>query len=239
MSGWDESDTGYEDFDPNKDYSVQVQKNDGGLSSTQRALQKIAESEEIGAQTATELYRQREVLERTKTRLEESESTLRESESHLKSIKSFWGQTMQNWFGKKPKGDAGANASKKASSSPTKPVYGSSVSGSQPSSVSHSSGISSSSSGDHMNRLANKKVPNTREQQVVMVVVQIYKFIFQIEENLNDMSAGLSRLKNLGLTLQTEIDAQDELIDDVDLAVQRNNLKTQSMNKQMNKLLKK
>lgn len=35
MSGWDESDTGYEDFDPNKDYSVQVQKNDGGLSSTQ------------------------------------------------------------------------------------------------------------------------------------------------------------------------------------------------------------
>jgi hypothetical protein len=53
------------------------------------------------------------------------------------------------------------------------------------------------------------------------------------------MSSGLSRLKNLGLTLQTEIDAQDELIDDVDLAVQRNNLKTQSMNKQMNKLLKK
>ena len=66
-----------------------------------------------------------------------------------------------------------------------------------------------------------------------------YQIIFQIEENLNDMSSGLSRLKNLGLTLQTEIDAQDELIDDVDLAVQRNNLKTQSMNKQMNKLLKK
>ena len=53
------------------------------------------------------------------------------------------------------------------------------------------------------------------------------------------MSSGLSRLKNLGLTLQTEIDAQDELIDDVDLAIQRNNLKTQSMNKQMNKMLKK
>jgi len=35
MSGWDES---YEDFDPNKDYSVQVQKNDGGLSSTQVGL---------------------------------------------------------------------------------------------------------------------------------------------------------------------------------------------------------
>ena len=74
---------------------------------------------------------------------------------------------MQNWFGKKPKGEAGKDASKKASS-PAKPVSASSVSGSQPSSVGHSSGISSSSSGDHMSRLANKKVPNTREQQVLM-----------------------------------------------------------------------
>ena len=44
MSRWDETDTGYEDFDPNKDYSVQVQKNDGGLSSTQvsdRGVRKI------------------------------------------------------------------------------------------------------------------------------------------------------------------------------------------------------
>jgi len=75
---------------------------------------------------------------------------------------------MQNWFGKKPRGDAGANASKKASPSPTKPVSGYSVSASQPGSVCHSSGISSSSSGDHMSRLANKKVPNTREQQVLI-----------------------------------------------------------------------
>jgi len=44
-------------------------------------LQKIAESEELGAQTAAELHRQREALERTKERLNESEATLRESES--------------------------------------------------------------------------------------------------------------------------------------------------------------
>jgi len=53
------------------------------------------------------------------------------------------------------------------------------------------------------------------------------------------MSDGLSRLKNLGLTLQTELDAQDELIDDVDAAVQRNQLKTNRLNKNMNQLLKK
>ena len=46
-------------------------------------MQKIAESEELGAQTAAELHRQREALERTKERLNESEATLRESESKL------------------------------------------------------------------------------------------------------------------------------------------------------------
>ena len=35
MSNWDRSDLEAEDFDPNKDYSVQVQRKDGGLASTQ------------------------------------------------------------------------------------------------------------------------------------------------------------------------------------------------------------
>ena len=37
MSGnnWDQNDLGYEDYDPDKDYSVQVKRNDGGLASTQ------------------------------------------------------------------------------------------------------------------------------------------------------------------------------------------------------------
>lgn len=40
MSGgtWDQNDLGYEDYDPNKDYSVQVKRNDGGLASTQVTL---------------------------------------------------------------------------------------------------------------------------------------------------------------------------------------------------------
>lgn len=53
------------------------------------------------------------------------------------------------------------------------------------------------------------------------------------------MSTGLSQLKNLGMTLQTEIENQDELIDDVDHAVERNKLKQDRLNKQMNNLLKK
>ena len=35
MSKWNNDDLESEDFDPNKDYSVQVQRRDGGLASTQ------------------------------------------------------------------------------------------------------------------------------------------------------------------------------------------------------------
>lgn len=216
MSNWDRSDLEAEDFDPNKDYSVQVQRKDGGLASTQRCLQKIAESEELGAQTAAELHRQREALERTKERLNESEATLRESESHMKSIKSFWGQMHQKWFGPKIKDDK--DKTKKTLSTTPCPEP---VSNSQPS----SSFSSISTSGDHLQSRTSSKAPTTRDEQ--------------INHNLGQMSDGLSRLKNLGLTLQTELDAQDDLIDDVDAAVQRNQLKTNRLNKNMNQLLKK
>ena len=38
MSNWNSSDLEAEDYDPNKDYSVQVQRKDGGLASTQVAI---------------------------------------------------------------------------------------------------------------------------------------------------------------------------------------------------------
>ena len=50
---------------------------------------------------------------RTRDRLDESEAVLRESEGHMKSIKSFWGQMTQKWFGPKPKDANAANSPKK------------------------------------------------------------------------------------------------------------------------------
>ena len=38
MSRWDADDLQAEDYDPNKDYSVQVKRQDGGLASTQVRL---------------------------------------------------------------------------------------------------------------------------------------------------------------------------------------------------------
>ena len=41
MSNWNSSDLEAEDYDPNKDYSVQVQRKDGGLASTQVRFSEI------------------------------------------------------------------------------------------------------------------------------------------------------------------------------------------------------
>jgi len=53
------------------------------------------------------------------------------------------------------------------------------------------------------------------------------------------MSSGLAELKNLGKSLQNELERQDQLIDEVDDAVERNNRKQDRLNKQMSNLLKK
>ena len=42
MSNWNSSDLEAEDYDPNKDYSVQVQRKDGGLASTQVEFHEIS-----------------------------------------------------------------------------------------------------------------------------------------------------------------------------------------------------
>ena len=76
-----------------------------------------------------------------------------------------------------------------------------------------------------MSARSRTKAPTTREEQ--------------INSNLIQMSDGLSRLKNLGITLQTELDSQVDLIDDVDDAIQRNNRKTNKLNRDMGNLLKK
>jgi len=221
MSTWDRNDLGYEDYDPNKDYSVQVQRNDGGLASTQRSLQKIEESKQLGAETCVELHRQGEVLKRAKEKLDESEVHLRESEGHLKGIKSFWGQMTQKWFGPKPRDANSPKTNHSTASAANAPSTGQS---------SNSGGGEFSSfdqrKGDPLTQKLNQSAkPMTRDEQ--------------INSNLNLMSSGLADLKNLGLTLQSTLEDQDELIDDVDHAVQRNKLKQDRLNKQMNNLLKK
>lgn len=52
----------------------------------------------------------------------------------------------------------------------------------------------------------------------------------------DDMAAGLSRLKNLGLGLQTEIDSQDLILDRLTGKVDNMDLKIRATDQQLKKL---
>ncbi|EDS35912.1 synaptosomal-associated protein 29 [Culex quinquefasciatus] len=64
-------------------------------------------------------------------------------------------------------------------------------------------------------------------------------FSHQLDQNLDDMRGNLSRLKNLALDLNQEIDSQNDLIDDISNRVEDVDVKIGKQNKDMNRLMRK
>jgi len=60
-----------------------------------------------------------------------------------------------------------------------------------------------------------------------------------LDENLGIMGASLSRLKGLGLSLQTEIEDQNSMVERIIGKVDNSDHRIQQQNQQMNKILKK
>ena len=89
-------------FDPNFDYLQEHKKaQEGTLQSQQRALRILAETEEVGADTAVELKRQGEVLNKAEQKVDKIQEDLKKADFHMRTIKSWWGG-FTNKFRKKP-----------------------------------------------------------------------------------------------------------------------------------------
>lgn len=73
---------------------------DRTIQSTERSINILRDSEQIGIATAEELMRQREQLERTDKRLDEINATLRFSQKHINGIKSVFGSLKNYLSGK-------------------------------------------------------------------------------------------------------------------------------------------
>ena len=61
----------------------------------------------------------------------------------------------------------------------------------------------------------------------------------QLEQDLTDMSLGLSRLKGLAQGLSTELDDQNQLIDRLQTSTDKADWRIQRQNKDMERILKK
>ncbi|XP_022218322.1 synaptosomal-associated protein 29 [Drosophila obscura] len=201
------------------------------LDSTEKSLGLLYETEEVGKATAIELAKQREQLEKTSHQLDEINSTLRFSQRHLNGLKSVFGG-LKNYLSGNRDQASSATASPTASQS------------SQEANSNVNAGAFGGSSvplspAEHYD---NHPVSRIRGESVSKYQPSTQAgnpFQAQLDSNLEDMCDNLSRLKFLATDLGTEIESQNELLDNMNYKIEDVDLKMTRQNKDMNKLLKK
>uniref|UniRef100_A0AAY4CTK3 Synaptosomal-associated protein 29 n=1 Tax=Denticeps clupeoides TaxID=299321 RepID=A0AAY4CTK3_9TELE len=204
------------------------------VDSSHRSLGLIYESEKVGAEAAEELMRQGEALKRADRMVDHMEQDLRTSQRHINSIKSVWGGLV-NYFKAKP------DPKPPQRDQPTNYQANSRLQNALADSKDHEDKYQAShpnlrkldTSGFGTSASVESTAPN---QNGYSKNRQLQAAHQQLDNNLDDMAVGLSRLKNLGLGLQSEIDDQDVTLDSLLNKVDGMDGKICSTNKQLKKL---
>ncbi|XP_003402760.1 synaptosomal-associated protein 29 [Bombus terrestris] len=194
------------------------------IQSTKRSISLLRDSEQIGAATAEELIRQREQLERTEKRLDDINSTLRFSQKHIQGIKSVFGSLKNYLSGKSMDAPIPSTILSESSSSEsmTSPALSNSLEQVQ-------TNIASTSPALKLHGLDNDIETSSLSNNVSKV----------LEQNLDEMSGSLARLKGLAIGLSEEIDLQNDLIDNITDKAEKTDIMLQKQNKDLTHLLKK
>ncbi|EDV35482.1 uncharacterized protein Dana_GF12455 [Drosophila ananassae] len=203
------------------------------LDSTNKSLGLLYETQEVGKATAVELAKQREQLEKTSHQLDEINATLRFSQRHLNGLKSVFGGLKNYLSGNRdqpPSATASPTASqssREANSNIDEGACG---------------GVTSPAPYSPTDPYDNHPVSRLRGDPTSTYQSQAHgrnPFQAQIDANLEEMCGNLSDLKLLALDLGSEIESQNELIDNMNYKIEDVDLKMNKQNKDMSKLLKK
>ncbi|KAF7200654.1 synaptosomal-associated protein 29 [Nothobranchius furzeri] len=203
------------------------------VDSSHRSLGLIYESEKMGVETAEELVRQGEALKRADKMLEGMDQDLKTSQKHINSIKSVWGGLVNYFKGKpdakptpeEPKAYETNERLQKAMSSSRE--HEDKYQASHPNLRKlETGGFGAASSLDSGSSGQNGYPQNSYLKEAHHT----------LDKNLDEMSFGLSRLKNLGLGLQSEIEDQDDSIDSLMNKVDKMDLKITNTNQQLKNL---
>ncbi|XP_047448099.1 synaptosomal-associated protein 29 [Mugil cephalus] len=233
--GFDEDDSGMSDAERRQRYLQQelMRTTQSMVDSTHRSLGLIYESEKIGVDTAEEMVRQGEVLKRADKMLDNMDQDLKTSQTHITSIKSVWGGLM-NYFKGKPETKPPPEQQKPYQASDRlQTAMSSSREHEDKYQASHpnlrkldTGGFGASTSMDDSSSRPNAYPQNRHLREAHQT----------IDKNLDEISNGLSRLKNLGLGLQSEIEAQDDSIDSLLNKVDKMDNKINKTNQQIKNL---
>nr|XP_046243943.1 synaptosomal-associated protein 29 [Scatophagus argus] len=231
----DLNDSGMSDAERRQRYLQQevMRTAQSAVDSSYRSLGLIAESEKMGVETAEELMRQGEALKRTDKMLDNMDQDLKTSQRHITSIKSVWGGLV-NYFKSKPETKPPPEQPKAyQASDKLENALSSSRAHEDKYQASHpnlrkldTGGFGAAASLDDSSSRQNGHPQNRHLREAHQT----------LDRNLDDMCDGLSRLRNLGLGLQSEIENQDDSIHSLLNKVDKMDLKIHNTNQQIKNL---
>jgi len=223
----DDGKTSAATFDPNFDYLQEhKQAQQSTMQSQQRALRVLAETEEVGADTAVELKRQGEVLNRAERKVDKIEENLKVADYHMKTVKSWWGGFVNKMRKKPPVTKTSDDEVLDDGECMTKKVAEAS-----------SEVVNTMNLQNQVNQVRGQPT-NSRTNQLNSRSTTYDVYEHQIESNLDQMSSGLNRLKNMGLDLQTELDNQNQQLNRLGQKTERVDTKTAVLNQELRRLNK-
>ncbi|KAI3372679.1 hypothetical protein L3Q82_023145 [Scortum barcoo] len=231
----DPSDSGMTEAERRQRYLQQevMRTAQSAVDSSYRSVGLIYESEKMGIETAEELMRQGEVLKRTDKMLDNMDEDLKTSQRHINSIKSVWGGLVNYFKGKPETKPPPEQPRAYQASERLQTALSSSREHEDKYQASHpnlrkldTGGFGASASIDESSSGQNGYSQNRHLREAHQT----------LDKNLDEMCSGLSRLKNLGLGLQAEIEDQDDSIDSLMNKVDKMDLKIHNTNQQIKKL---
>ncbi|XP_077572205.1 synaptosomal-associated protein 29 [Stigmatopora nigra] len=204
------------------------------VDSSYRSVGLIYQSEKMGVETAEELMRQGDVLKRTDKMLDNMDEDLKTSQKHINSIKSVWGGLV-SYFKGKPE---------QPNPPPEEPKpYRANERLENAMVTSRGQEDKYQASHPNLRKLQTEGFGATATVDGGFTVQNGYpqnQYLRQahqtLDNNLDEMAGGLSRLKNLGLGLQSEIESQDDSINSLLNKVDKMDSKISNTNQQMKRL---
>lgn len=201
-------------------------------ASTSRSLSLMYESEKIGVASSEELVRQRGVLERTEKMVDKMDQDLKTSQKHINSIKSVFGGFV-NYFKSKP-----AETSLEQNGTVTSPPNSRLK---EAISTSKEQEAQYQASHPNLRKLNDSdSVPAGTSSAVSTDAYpknpHLRAYYQKVDNNLDELSMGLSRLKDIGLGMQTEIEEQDDIIDRLTTKVDKLDVNIKSTERKVRQL---
>jgi len=213
------------------------------LQSTNTSLGLLHESEQVGILTAEELLKQREQLQNIEENLDTINNTMRVSQKHINSIKSIFGG-IKNYF------------SKGSAADPViKPPAENLTHSDKPPSILQ--GTVGEMRIDDTRNEANHPAfrvrdlpydndnfnPETSKDKIKSPTASSARYTTniegRIEQNLDHLSMGLGRLKNLAIGLNEEMEQQNDMIDTINNKADKADESLEYQNRQIKRILKK